>query len=88
MRAFDGCNGIWGNYRIRDEQLQFIKVGRTDWTCSQPREQRDALMKLLAVSSRWSVFGQQLDLYDTRGQLLIRFESMGEANVRNTNRRN
>jgi heat shock protein HslJ len=88
MRAFDGCNGIWGNYRIRDEQLQFVKVGRTDWTCSQPREQRDALMKLLSVSSRWSVFGQHLDLYNTRGQLLIRFESMAEANAGNTNRRN
>ena len=78
MRAFDGCNGIWANYRVTDEELQFVNVGRTEWTCSKAPEHRDAFMKLLASSGRWSVIGERLELYNTRDQLLVRFERSGE----------
>jgi len=83
MRAFDGCNGIWGNYRITDKQIDFVNVGRTEWTCSQPM-QRDAFMKLLASSSRWSVLGEHLDLYSAGDQLLVRLRRSDEVNLRDT----
>jgi heat shock protein HslJ len=78
MSAFDGCNGIWGNYRITDQQVQFVNLGRTEWTCSNAPEHRDVFMKLLASSSRWSLIGEGLELYNTRDQLLVRFERSSE----------
>src|ERR1043166_5011494 len=83
MRAFDGCNGIYANYRLSDEQLHFVNVGRTDWVCSEAPEQLDLFMKLLASSASWSVFGAELELYDAKNELLVRFRSGRETESRN-----
>jgi heat shock protein HslJ len=87
MRAFDGCNAIWANYRITDKQLQFVNVGRTEWKCSRAQEQRDAFIKLLASSAKWGVVGERLELYDTTDQLVVGFERSGELTLRNADKR-
>jgi putative lipoprotein len=73
--GFGGCNRLTGSYTLDGEHLALSQMAGTMMACPQGMEQESAFLATLAVVARWRVVGQQLELFDARGELLAQFES-------------
>ncbi|HEX8751197.1 MAG TPA: META domain-containing protein [Nitrospira sp.] len=75
MRGFAGCNQMQGRYEVRGKGLRFLGTATTRMFCQETMEQERAFLHAIEATSQYKIAGETMELYDTNGQLLARFES-------------
>ena len=68
------CNTYFGTYRLKGDQISIGELGWTEMACMDPEgimEQEQTIMKLLSVSSSYSIQGDRLQITTSAGELLI-----------------
>ena len=70
-----GCNRMFGVYELKGEALRFSGVGSTRMACKSGMDTESAFLPALLRVARWRVSGQQLELSDSSGTVLARFEA-------------
>ncbi|HEY2977460.1 MAG TPA: META domain-containing protein [Burkholderiaceae bacterium] len=71
-----GCNRLSGGYTLAGDRLTFGRTAGTMMACVDSMEQERAFLDMLAVVARWRIDGQRLELIDSRGEVLARFEAV------------
>jgi len=66
-----------GSYELEGKQLKFSKMGSTMMMCPQGMETERGFIQALSNTSGWKIEGAGLDLFDSTGKLLARFEGQG-----------
>jgi heat shock protein HslJ len=69
-----GCNRMFGSYTLDGNALEFSRVGSTKMACAEGMDTESAFFATLARVAAWRIAGQQLELSDSTGRLLARFE--------------
>jgi len=70
-----GCNRLFGVYELNGDGLRFSGVGSTKMACRDGMDTEAAFLPVLLRVKRWKVTGQQLELSDSAGVVLARFEA-------------
>lgn len=70
-----GCNRLIGGYELAGKRLTFGLLATTRMACPQGMETEDAFLVALEKVKTWRILGQYLELYDSAGNLLARFEA-------------
>lgn len=70
-----GCNRMFGVYELKGDALRFSGVGSTRMACKSGMDTESAFLPALLRVARWHVSGQQLELSDSSGTVLARFEA-------------
>jgi putative lipoprotein len=70
-----GCNRLSGRYTVNGNRLSFSRVASTMMACVSGMETEQAFLNAIGRVRSWRIFGQNLELYDDRGNLLARFEA-------------
>lgn len=71
----DGCNNIFGAYRIKNTSIQFLNMGSTMMACLHGEEQAQSFAKSLQETSEWHIAGNNLILLQ-KGKVLAIFEAV------------
>ena len=76
MTGFAGCNSLGGKYEVTADQLALTQVASTMMFCEGPgMEIEKTLLGAVSRVSRYRIEGQYLELMDSAGALLARFEA-------------
>ncbi len=70
-----GCNRLFGVYELNGDALRFSGVGSTKMACKDGMDTEAAFLPSLLRVARWKITGQQLELSDSSGVVLTRFEA-------------
>jgi heat shock protein HslJ len=70
-----GCNRLFGVYELNGEALRFSGVGSTKMACKDGMDTETAFLPALLRVKRWKIAGRQLELSDSTGTVLARFEA-------------
>jgi len=70
-----GCNRLFGSYETSGSSLAFGGIGATKMACTSGMETEAAFLPVLGRVARWRITSQQLELSDSTGALLVRFEA-------------
>ena len=70
-----GCNGMFGSYTLDGSNLSFGAIGATKMACQYGMDTESAFFQALQRVARWKITGQQLELTDTAGAVIARFEA-------------
>jgi heat shock protein HslJ len=71
----DGCNRITGTYERTAEAIKFGPLVSTRMACVDTGEIEHAFREALQKTGRWKIVGNELELSDTGGSRLARFEA-------------
>jgi len=71
-----GCNRLTGTYSLRSDRITFNRVASTMMACVDGMDTEQAYLRALGSAYRWRINGQQLDLLDSAGNTLARFEAV------------
>ncbi|MDH3740395.1 MAG: META domain-containing protein [Hyphomicrobiales bacterium] len=78
FRAVTGCNGIHGNYEVKEGKLVFLKTRITLKMCSAERMQVERrVSKMLHRRGSWQMNGDQLTATNASKDLTSQFERIG-----------
>ena len=69
-----GCNRLFGVYELNGDALRFSGVGSTKMACRTGMDTEAAFLSALLHVARWRISGQQLEMTDSSGTVLARFE--------------
>jgi putative lipoprotein len=69
-----GCNRMFGVYELNGSNLRFSGVGSTKMFCQGRMETETQFLSSLLQVRSWKLAGQQLELSDSTGAVLARFE--------------
>jgi heat shock protein HslJ len=75
----DSCNRISGSYELKGEAIRFGGMVATRMACQDSVETQQAFAAVIKNSSRWSVAADRLELFDSSGARLARFQARPEA---------
>jgi copper homeostasis protein (lipoprotein) len=70
----DGCNRVAGRYELNRDAIRFGPMASTRVACVDSGGTHRAFGYALTVASRWRILGDRLELFDSRGARLARFE--------------
>jgi putative lipoprotein len=70
-----GCNRFSGSYELDDNRLTFSQMASTMMACLDSMETETAFLKTLTQVRTWKITGQQLELYGSGEQALLRLEA-------------
>ena len=70
-----GCNRMFGVYELNGDALRFSGIGSTKMACKDGMDTETAFLPSLLRVAKWRVTGQQLELSDSTGAVLARFEA-------------
>ena len=70
-----GCNRMFGVYELNGDALRFSGVGATKMACKDGMDTETAFLPLLMHVAKYRVDGQKLELSDSTGTVLARFEA-------------
>ena len=70
-----GCNRMFGTYELNGDALRFSGVGATKMACKDGMDTEGAFLPALLRVRQWKIAGQQLELSDSAGVALARFEA-------------
>jgi copper homeostasis protein (lipoprotein) len=73
--GFSGCNQFTGGYKLNGGEISFGAIAGTRMACPAGMEIEDAFLKALGQVRSWEILGQHLELYDSAGNMLARFEA-------------
>ena len=74
-QGFAGCNRLLGVYELEGQKLRFAHLATTRMACPDGMEPEQAFLSALESTARWNILGEYLELYDSGGTLLARFEA-------------
>jgi|SRR5215472_10905260 len=69
-----GCNQISGSYKLKGDRLTFGHMSVTTKACTRGMETEKDFLAALRHATKWNIEGPNLELRDTGGTLLARFE--------------
>jgi putative lipoprotein len=69
-----GCNRLTGGYQVNGDRLRLSQTAGTMMACMKGMETEQAFLKALGQVTGWRITGQQLELLDSNGSVLARFE--------------
>jgi putative lipoprotein len=69
-----GCNQLSGGYQVNGDRLRLSQTVGTMMACMKGMETEQAFLKALGQVSAWRITGRQLELLDSSGGVLARFE--------------
>lgn len=75
LRGFAGCNQFLGRYDVKENSLRFTGVAATRKFCEGVMAQEQDFLSALEGTVSHKIVGEALDLFDSNGKLLARFES-------------
>ena len=75
VQGFSGCNRLMGSYELKEEKLTFVPMASTRMACRHGMELESAFMQALEAAAKWKIEGEHLELTDSKGALVARFES-------------
>ena len=76
MSGFIGCNSLGGGYEVKADQLKLTQMASTMMYCEGPGMQIErGLYAAIGRVARYKIEGQYLELLDTAGASLARFEA-------------
>jgi len=75
VTGFSGCNSMTGAYKLDGDQVTIDRVIATKMACLQGMEIEGAVFKALEQVRSWKIAGRHLELYDSGGKMLARFEA-------------
>lgn len=75
VAGFDGCNGLAGSYHIAGGSIAFSQLVSTKMACLDGMEHERAFADALGRARSFTITGTQLELADTDGALIARFEA-------------
>jgi putative lipoprotein len=70
-----GCNRLTGGYELNGGRLSLGRVASTIMACAEGMDTEKAFMDALGRVSGWRIAGQQLELLDSAGNVIARFEA-------------
>lgn len=70
-----GCNRFMGSYVVEGRTLRFTHMASTKMACTEGMQQEQAFLDALGNTAAWKVTGEHLELYDSHGTALARFEA-------------
>ena len=70
-----GCNRMFGVYELNGDALRFSGIGSTKMACQDGMDTESAFLPALLRVAKWRVAGQQLELSDSTGAVLARFDA-------------
>ena len=70
-----GCNRMFATYTLNGDALTFGGVGATKMACPGAMETENAFLPALGRVARWRISGQQLELLDSAGAVVARFDA-------------
>ena len=70
-----GCNQFFGSYQTNGNALSFGGIGSTRMACPTGMDAEGAFLTALGRTATWRVSGHQLELSDSTGAVLARFEA-------------
>jgi heat shock protein HslJ len=70
-----GCNRFFGSYQTSGNALSFAGIGSTRMACPSGMDTEGAFLSALGRAATWRVSGLQLELSDSTGAVLARFEA-------------
>jgi len=70
-----GCNRVFGVYELNGDALRFSGIGSTRMACPDGMDVESAFLSALLRVAKWRVAGQQLELSDSSGAVLARFDA-------------
>ena len=70
-----GCNRLFGVYELNGEKLRFSGVGSTKMACKDGMDTEAAFLPALLRVARWRIAAGQLELSDSAGVVLAKFEA-------------
>jgi len=76
LTGSDGCNRLIGTYAIDGASLRLSQLGATRMACARGMGQADQLRGVLEKVGRYRIIGQQLEILDRTGSLLLRLEAV------------
>lgn len=79
LNGFGGCNGFFGDYTVKDNNLTIDLKGRTQAMCPDI-ENEDNLITILGGVTNYDIVDEQLVLYDKNNKELARFERKAKQN--------
>ena len=74
-QGFAGCNQLLGTYELEAQKLRFAHLATTRMACPDGMEAEQVFLSALESTARWNILGEHLELYDSGGTLLARFEA-------------
>jgi heat shock protein HslJ len=76
-----GCNSYFGSYTLNGNGLEFGMMGMTEMACMEPQgvmEQESAYLETLRSITQVRLAGDQLEMMDESGDVVLRFERQEE----------
>jgi heat shock protein HslJ len=70
-----GCNRFTGSYQLNGDRLTFGKMAMTFMACQEGMETEREFATALEQVRTWKIFGEHLELLDSNGGFLARFEA-------------
>ena len=70
-----GCNRLSGSYSLNGHSLSFSGVASTKMMCVGGMDVETAFLPVLGRVARWRIDGQRLELSDSSGTVVARFEA-------------
>jgi heat shock protein HslJ len=70
-----GCNRMFGSYELNGDALTFGDVGSTKMACPDVMDVENSFLPALQRVAKWRISGQQLDLLDSGGARVARFDA-------------
>lgn len=74
----DGCNRITGTFERTAEAIKFGPLVSTRMACVNTGEIERAFREALQKTGRWKIVGSELELSDSGGSRLARFEASAD----------
>jgi copper homeostasis protein (lipoprotein) len=75
VTGFGGCNTVAGSYKLNGAEITFMGAAATRRACPQGMDLEAAFFAALNKVRRWKIIGQHLELYDSTGNTVARFEA-------------
>ena len=75
-RGFSGCNTFTGSYERNDTQLRVGPLASTGKACLDGMELERRFLDALAVTARYTIRGDRLELFDAAGQPILAFDAV------------
>jgi uncharacterized lipoprotein YbaY/heat shock protein HslJ len=75
VTGFSGCNNLTGTYEVKGNEITISGVVATRKACLHGMDIEEALFEVIEKARTWKISGEHLELYDTGGTLLARFEA-------------
>ena len=75
VTGFSGCNRLTGSYELTGDRLTFGTMAGTMMACPSGMDTERAFLDALHKASTTKIIRQHLELFDTSGKFLARFEA-------------